>query len=58
MNDWKIENLLIAGGYNSVSKSIEDKLEIKNKDRVSGGNRYKAAVEISKRYTDSTSLVD
>lgn len=58
MNDWKIENLLIAGGYNSVSKSIEDKLEIKNKDRVSGGNRYKTAVEISKRYTDSTSLVD
>ena len=58
MNDWKIENLLIAGGYNSVSKSIEDKLEIKNKDRVSGGNRYKTAVEISKRYTDSRSLVD
>lgn len=56
INDWTIENILIGGGYNSVSNSIEDKLDIKNKERVAGSNRYNTAVEISKRYTESTEL--
>ncbi|MEG0250834.1 cell wall-binding repeat-containing protein [Peptostreptococcus sp.] len=56
INDWTIENILIGGGYNSVSKSIEDNLGAKNKERVAGSNRYNTAVEISKRYTNSTSL--
>ncbi|MEG0250830.1 MAG: cell wall-binding repeat-containing protein [Peptostreptococcus sp.] len=58
INDWTIENILIGGGYNSVSKSIEDNLNVSNKARVAGGNRYDTAVEISKRYTDTTSLVN
>ncbi|MEG0479091.1 MAG: cell wall-binding repeat-containing protein [Peptostreptococcus sp.] len=58
INDWTIENILIGGGYNSVSKSIEDNLRVKNKERVAGSNRYNTAVEISKRYTDTTSLVN
>ncbi|MEG0250383.1 MAG: cell wall-binding repeat-containing protein [Peptostreptococcus sp.] len=54
---WKIENILIGGGYESVSKSIEDSMNVKNKDRVFGSDRYNTAVEISKRYTESKSLL-
>ncbi|MEG0250242.1 MAG: cell wall-binding repeat-containing protein [Peptostreptococcus sp.] len=56
INDWTIENVLIGGGYNSVSKSIEDNLRVKNKERVAGSNRYNTAVEISKRYTNNIDL--
>lgn len=53
---WKIENILIGGGYNSVSKKIEDQMNIKNKERVAGSNRYDTAVEISIRYTENKKL--
>nr|WP_314770664.1 cell wall-binding repeat-containing protein [uncultured Peptostreptococcus sp.] len=56
VSQWEIENLLIGGGYNSVSKNIEDTIRIKNKERVAGSDRYNTAVEISKRYTDSRQL--
>ena len=56
VSQWGIENLLIGGGYNSVSKNIEDTIRIKNKERVAGSDRYNTAVEISKRYTDSRQL--
>lgn len=56
VSQWKIENLLIGGGYNSVSKNIEDTIRIKNKERVAGSDRYNTAVEISKRYTDSRQI--
>lgn len=56
VSQWGLENLLIGGGYNSVSKEIEDTIRIKNKERVAGSDRYNTAVEISKRYTDSRQL--
>lgn len=56
VSQWRIENLLIGGGYNSVSKNIEDTIRVKNKERVAGSDRYNTAVEISKRYTDSRQL--
>lgn len=56
VSQWEIENLLIGGGYNSVSKNIEDTIRIKNKERVAGSDRYNTAVEVSKRYTDSRQL--
>lgn len=56
VSQWRIENLLIGGGYNSVSKNIEDTIRIKNKERVAGSDRYNTAVEISKRYTDSRQI--
>lgn len=56
VSQWGIKNLLIGGGYNSVSKNIEDTIRIKNKERVAGSDRYNTAVEISKRYTDSRQL--
>ncbi|MEG0249575.1 MAG: BspA family leucine-rich repeat surface protein [Peptostreptococcus sp.] len=56
INDWTIENILIGGGYSSVSKTTEDSLNVKNKERVQGNNRYNTAVEISKRYSDNAAL--
>ncbi|WP_455104714.1 cell wall-binding repeat-containing protein [Peptostreptococcus sp.] len=56
VGQWRVENLLIGGGYNSVSKNIEDTIRVKNKERVAGSDRYNTAVEISKRYTDSRQL--
>ena len=56
VSQWGLENLLIGGGYNSVSKEIEDTIRIKNKESVAGRDRYNTAVEISKRYTDSRQL--
>lgn len=56
VSQWGVENLLIGGGYNSVSKNIEDTIRVKNKERVAGSDRYNTAVEISKRYTDSRQL--
>ncbi|WP_180946894.1 cell wall-binding repeat-containing protein [Peptostreptococcus faecalis] len=52
VNNWTIENILIGGGYNSVSKTIEDSLKIKNKERVSGDDRYDTAVKISQKYSE------
>ena len=53
---WNVENVLIGGGYNSVSKEIEDSIKIKNKERVAGSDRYNTAVEISIRYTDNKKI--
>jgi putative cell wall-binding protein len=43
---------LICGGYNSVSKDIEDKLQVSNKERIAGQNRYETAVKISQKLSD------
>ncbi|MDR0879253.1 MAG: cell wall-binding repeat-containing protein, partial [Clostridioides sp.] len=47
--EWQIKNILIGGGYNSVSKDIEDKLQVSNKERVAGIDRYETAVKISQK---------
>jgi putative cell wall-binding protein len=49
INDWSIQNILIGGGYKSVSKSIEENLGVENKERVAGVDRYDTAVKISQR---------
>jgi putative cell wall-binding protein len=49
INEWNIRNILICGGYNSVSKDIEDKLQVSNKERIAGQNRYETAVKISQK---------
>lgn len=49
---WSIKNILIGGGYNSVSKSIEDNLNATKKERVAGEDRYETAVKISQRLSD------
>lgn len=52
ITEWSIKNVLIGGGYNSVSKSVEDNLNITKKERVAGINRYETAVKISQRLSD------
>ncbi|MDR0880438.1 MAG: cell wall-binding repeat-containing protein [Clostridioides sp.] len=49
ISEWKINYILIGGGYNSVSKDIEDKLQVSNKERIAGQNRYETAVKISQK---------
>ncbi len=49
IKDWKIENLIIGGGYNSVSKEIQSKLSSLNIERIYGVDRYETAVKISQR---------
>uniref|UniRef100_UPI0011AF1EF4 cell wall-binding repeat-containing protein n=1 Tax=Peptostreptococcus faecalis TaxID=2045015 RepID=UPI0011AF1EF4 len=49
ISDWKIENIIVGGGENSVSKSIYDGLKVANKERISGADRYSTAVKISQR---------
>ena len=50
--EWSIGKVLIGGGYNSVSKSVEDNLNVTKKERVSGLDRYETAVKISQRLSD------
>lgn len=52
IKEWSIENVLIAGGYNSVSKEIEDGLDLQNVERVAGKDRYETAVKIAQRLTE------
>lgn len=52
LTEWSIKNILIGGGYNSVSKSIEDQLNVSKKERVAGANRYETAVKISQRLSN------
>jgi putative cell wall-binding protein len=47
--EWSVKNILIGGGYNSVSKDIEDKLQVSKKERVAGKDRYETAVKISQK---------
>ncbi|WP_027701177.1 cell wall-binding repeat-containing protein [Metaclostridioides mangenotii] len=54
IKEWSTQNILIGGGYNSVSKSIEDKLNISKKERVAGQDRYETAVKISQKCTNSS----
>lgn len=49
ISDWSIKNVLIGGGYKSVSKSVEENLGVDNKERVAGIDRYETAVKISQR---------
>lgn len=53
MEDWSIKNVLIGGGYSSVSKSAEDNLKAAKKERISGANRYETAVKISQRLSNA-----
>ena len=52
VSEWSIKNVLIGGGYNSVSKSVEDSLDVIKKERVAGEDRYETAVKISQRLSD------
>lgn len=49
IKEWSIKNILIGGGYNSVSQDIENKLIVNRKERVFGQDRYETAVKISQR---------
>ncbi|MBS5786861.1 MAG: cell wall-binding repeat-containing protein [Clostridioides difficile] len=49
IKEWSIKNILIGGGYKSVSQDIENKLSVSRKERVFGQDRYKTAVKISQR---------
>ncbi|MBU5307473.1 cell wall-binding repeat-containing protein [Clostridioides mangenotii] len=49
IKEWSIKNILIGGGYNSVSQDIENKLGVNRKERVFGQDRYETAVKISQR---------
>nr|WP_312983042.1 leucine-rich repeat domain-containing protein [Clostridioides sp.] len=51
IGEWSIKSLLISGGYNSISKEIEDNLKVDNKERIAGVDRYETAVKISKKLT-------
>ena len=52
VRQWTIKNVLIGGGLNSVSQSIEDGLNVGKIERVAGADRYDTAVKISKRLYD------
>jgi uncharacterized repeat protein (TIGR02543 family) len=54
IKEWSIKNILIGGGYNSVSKEVEDNLEVSNKERVAGQDRYETAVKISERLSQTS----
>jgi putative cell wall-binding protein len=54
LTEWSIKNVLIGGGYNSVSKSIEDNLNVSKKERVAGSDRYETAVKISQRLSNAS----
>ncbi|WP_304341502.1 cell wall-binding repeat-containing protein [Metaclostridioides mangenotii] len=54
ISEWSIKNVLIGGGYNSVSKNIEDNLGVSNKERVAGQDRYETAVKISERLSQTS----
>ncbi|GAA0235334.1 cell wall-binding repeat-containing protein [Metaclostridioides mangenotii] len=52
INGWSIKNVLIGGGYNSVSKNLENNLGVSKKERVAGEDRYETAVRISQRLSE------
>ncbi|MCR1954299.1 leucine-rich repeat domain-containing protein [Clostridioides mangenotii] len=54
---WSIKNILIGGGYNSVSKEIEDNLGVNNEERVAGQDRYETAVKISERLSQISKVL-
>ncbi|WP_027702074.1 cell wall-binding repeat-containing protein [Metaclostridioides mangenotii] len=54
IKEWSIKNILIGGGYNSVSQEIEKNLGINNVERVAGQDRYETAVKISERLTQTS----
>ena len=55
--EWSVKNILIGGGYNSVSKSVEDSLNVSKKERVAGSDRYETAVKISQRLSNITAAI-
>ncbi|WP_304340924.1 cell wall-binding repeat-containing protein [Metaclostridioides mangenotii] len=57
IKDWSIKNVLIGGGYNSVSKGIEDNLGVIKKERVAGQDRYETAVKISERLSQTDKAI-
>jgi putative cell wall-binding protein/Leucine-rich repeat (LRR) protein len=52
ISEWSIRNILIGGGYNSVSKAIENNLKVSNIERIAGKDRYETAVKIAHRLTE------
>nr|WP_312986143.1 cell wall-binding repeat-containing protein [Clostridioides sp.] len=56
ITEWSIKNVLIGGGYNSVSKSIVDNLKVSKKERAAGSDRYETAVKISQRFSKETPI--
>lgn len=57
ISEWSIKNILIGGGYNSVSKYIENNLNVDKKERVAGEDRYETAVKISQRLTQTNKAI-
>jgi len=57
ISEWSIKNILIGGGYNSVSKYIESNLNVDKKERVAGEDRYETAVKISQRLTQTNKAI-
>lgn len=52
-----VKEILIAGGENSVSKSVEEKLAKDYKiNRIAGADRYKTSVELAKYIKDNFGL--
>ena len=49
IKDWKIEKVIIGGGYDSVSKEIQNQLSTLKSERISGKDRYETAIKISQR---------
>ncbi len=48
LEEWKVSDVIIGGGPNSVSSSIEKELkENKNVERISGNNRYETSVKVA-----------
>lgn len=57
ITEWSVKNILIGGGYNSVSKSVEDSLNVSKRERVAGSDRYETAVKISQRLSNITAAI-
>ena len=53
IGDEKLNQMIVVGGENSVSKAVYDSLSMKDKSRIAGKNRYETSVLIAKQvYND------
>ena len=53
----KDKDIILVGGYNSLSKDIEKELSKYNVRRISGSDRYETSLELSKRYDNSDVVI-
>lgn len=51
------KELVLIGGYNTISKNIEEYLKDFNLSRIYGKNRYETASKISNSYTSSEKII-